>query len=239
MGLSEIVDSGRFSSQRSNFSQKCSLLSQYLKEKGSFGDLTLGLAHNFEPKGAPAATGTMNFFPIMEKSGASIHNLSTTELNTPAIPQKKTNLSGTKSEPEAAQMTIFYGGQVIVFNDFPAEKAKEIMLLASKSSAENHPAAAAAAAFAPPSMVQSPAESATNIPAAVPVSKAVPSLVHNPPQPTLASDLPIARKNSLARFLEKRKDRITSKAPYPAMAPPKAVKTEEWLGLAPQYPTSN
>ncbi|CAA3004081.1 Hypothetical predicted protein [Olea europaea subsp. europaea] len=204
MGSLEIVDSGRFSGQRSNFSQKCSLLSQYLKEKGSFGDLTLGLANNFEPKGAPAATRTMDFFPVMEKFRASTHKLSATELNTPAIPQKKTHLGGTKSEPDAAQMTIFYGGQVIVLNDFPAEKAKEIMLLASKSSAENHPTAAA---FAPPRMVQSPAESATNIPVAAPVSKAVPSLIHNPPQPSLASDLPIARKNSLARFLEKRKDR--------------------------------
>lgn len=51
MGSSEIVDSGRFSGGRSNFSQTCSLLSQYLKEKGSFGDLSLGLTHNSEPKG--------------------------------------------------------------------------------------------------------------------------------------------------------------------------------------------
>ncbi|KAL2458898.1 Protein TIFY 10A [Forsythia ovata] len=228
------MDSGRFSGQRSNFSQTCSLLSQYLKEKGSFGDLTLGLTQNFEPKGAPVATGTLNFFPVMEKSGSPTHNYSATKLERPIIPQKKTNLSETKSEPETAQMTIFYGGQVIVFNDFPAEKAEEIMLLAGKSSAQNHPTAA----FPPPSMVQSPAESATNI-SVVPVSKAVPTLVHNPPQHSLASDLPIARKNSLARFLEKRKDRITSKAPYQAMAPPKPIKSEEWLGLAPQFPTSN
>lgn len=46
------MDSGRASAvQKSNFSQTCSLLSQYLKENGSFGDLSLGLNRNFEPNG--------------------------------------------------------------------------------------------------------------------------------------------------------------------------------------------
>jgi jasmonate ZIM domain-containing protein len=42
------------------------------------------------------------------------------------------------AEPEKAQMTIFYGGQVIVFNEFPADKAKEVMILASKGTSQSH-----------------------------------------------------------------------------------------------------
>lgn len=41
------------------------------------------------------------------------------------------------AEPERAQMTIFYAGQVIVFNEFPADKAKEVMLLASKGTSQS------------------------------------------------------------------------------------------------------
>ena len=37
-------------------------------------------------------------------------------------------------EPEKRQLTIFYGGKVLVFNDFPAEKAKDLMQMASKGS---------------------------------------------------------------------------------------------------------
>ncbi|KAL0410394.1 UNVERIFIED_CONTAM: protein TIFY 10A [Sesamum latifolium] len=219
MGSFEIVDSGRFSGGRSNFSRTCSLLSQYLKEKGSFGDLTLGLAHNLEPKGAP--TETKDLLPMIEKSGRSSGS---GNLNTPPTrdeTQNKSDLSsGTKPEAETAQMTIFYAGKVMVFDDLPAEKAKEIMMLAS--SAQNHPNPTVAP-------LQSPAESTTSVPNVVP---------HHCAQPPLDSDLPIARKNSLARFLEKRKDRITANAPYPASkaAAPAVAKAEAWLGLGPQLP---
>lgn len=54
----------------------------------------------------------MNLFPVSEKPGHG-------------IPAKK--------QPENAQMTIFYGGQVVVINDLSSDKAKEIMMLASKA----------------------------------------------------------------------------------------------------------
>lgn len=110
--------------------------------------------------GAP--TETMNLLSMIEKSGSR-------SLNPPpaaAFPGAKLETQ-IKPEAETAPMTIFYAGQVIVFNDFPAEKAKEIIALASKSSAsQNHPSAA----FTPPLAAQSPAESATNVPNIVPPS---------------------------------------------------------------------
>ncbi|KAK6147623.1 hypothetical protein DH2020_018535 [Rehmannia glutinosa] len=232
MGSAEIVDSGRFSGGRSNFSQTCSLLSQYLKEKGSFGDLKLGLTQNLETKEAGSPTETMNLLPMIEKSGSGSRNINMLPALFPH-PAAGRDETLAKPQPETAQMTIFYAGQVIVFDDFPADKAKEIMTLASKSSAaQNRPIAA----FPPLHVAQSPAESTNSVPQIVPTFGIL-ERPHHSAQPPLDSDLPIARKNSLARFLEKRKDRIIANAPYPASKPappPKAVKTEAWLGLAPE-----
>ncbi|GFP79445.1 protein tify 10a [Phtheirospermum japonicum] len=229
MASFEKVDSGRFPGGRSNFSQTCSLLSQYLKVKGSFGELSLGLTpHMSESK------GTMDFLPMIEQSGQN-SGPGNMDMDMNMLPQLigedtlyKSD-SRTRSEKETGQMTIFYAGQVIVMDDFPAGKAKEVMMLASKSSAT----------FAPPPTAQKPAESATGSPNIV-SSFGLQERARHVPQPALASDLPIARKISLARFLEKRKDRITANAPYqaskPTAAPLKPVKTEPWLGLAPELP---
>jgi jasmonate ZIM domain-containing protein len=39
-----------------------------------------------------------------------------------------------QEKKEKQQLTIFYGGKVLVFDDFPADKAKDLMQIASKGS---------------------------------------------------------------------------------------------------------
>lgn len=60
-------------------------------------------------------------------------------------------------------MTIFYAGQVMVFNDFPAEKVKEIMMLASKASSSTGPNPNLAA-FSGPNLVQNQMKPGLKIP---------------------------------------------------------------------------
>ncbi|KAI5439631.1 hypothetical protein KIW84_025132 [Lathyrus oleraceus] len=78
----------------------------------------------------------------------------------------KTNIS--KEETKCAQMTIFYDGKVVVFDDIPAEKAKDIMVFSATNYVQEHPQVASS---------------------------------------PVIYDLPMTRKASLHRFLEKRKDR--------------------------------
>ncbi|KAL9248784.1 TIFY 10A-like protein [Drosera capensis] len=170
---------------KSNFNKTCNLFSQYLKEMRFSGDLNLASPDaNVEPKGAPnvdSAMSTMNLFPL--SSGVGFYD--------ETIP--KSAPAGTASP----QMTIFYNGQVIVYNDVSAAKVKEIIELASKGSAVSN---------------------AVDV-AGQPMGLALPVVGSNVSAPGLTnrmkvSDLPIVRKASLQRFFEKRKDRLSAKAPY-------------------------
>ncbi|KAI3410862.1 Tify domain-containing protein [Psidium guajava] len=272
---SEQSDSGSFAGksparplEKSSFSHTCSLLSQFLKEKGSFADLNLGMSPGADASGAPGmsrhAATTMNLFPISE-GGADVFGRNRESRNAKSMdlfPQqagfgstkegvsKMNNSSLNKKEPETAQMTIFYAGQVIVLNDFPADKAQEVMLAASKASSlsQHVPAVAPNLAKSKPAFAanyaKNPVESgvvASSSPVAVPARGANAIQEHiRPSTEPLACDLPIARRASLHRFLEKRKDRLTARAPYmttssgSAAAPPKPAGTEPWLGLAAQ-----
>ncbi|XP_048227608.1 protein TIFY 10A isoform X2 [Ricinus communis] len=188
-------------SEKNSFSQKCSLLSQYLKEKGSFGDLSLGITCNNSNNNADAKintgngngasdmikqTTTMNLFPMSEKHvDVPNRNMVTNCRSMDLFPQQSGFVTTTPEpkedmqkradssvhkpaspESQNAQLTIFYAGQVIVFNDFPADKAKEVMLLATKGNSLNRfpsvPVKSHPPAFAP-SVSKAPAESNSSL----------------------------------------------------------------------------
>ncbi|KAL0909480.1 hypothetical protein M5K25_020354 [Dendrobium thyrsiflorum] len=222
--------------EKSSFSLTCSLLSQYIKEKGCPADLGLGRPTRLlDPAviGKPEAyrpPTTMSLLPGVDASGddmagekddvSALNSTKSVELF-PLQPAK---------QPEKAQLTIFYGGKVLVFDNFPAEKAQDLMQLASKGSGLGVQNFSLTPPSTPADLPSCPAPS--NPPASFP-PRAQPSF----------SDLPIARKASLHRFLEKRKDRITAKAPYQLSSSEGSksavsVKKEEicqpWLGLGPQ-----
>lgn len=242
--------------EKTMFTQTCTRLREYLKERGPLGgELSLGMSLG-GPENAAATPEASNFFPqTNEKTPGfvpSSWNMSSTPRNLKPmnmfLPQPNYGSSedlpmmsgcvnkpaaAATPEPEKAQMTIFYAGQVIVFNDFPANKAKEVMRLASMGSSKNPNNNTF-----PSNSVGKPIDSVSLIPS----SNVVPNNMANVlPQEGAAKppmNLPIARKASLARFLEKRKDRINARAPYNMIdelpAHSKPVESKSWLGLSPQ-----
>lgn len=235
---SAIGDSGRFSGHKMSFSQTCNLLSQYVKEKRA-----LGVSGNIDSRG-PA---TMNLFPVSGKQATAAEDSNGCVGKTINLfPQ----LSGFNSsvnkrvspEPPTPQMTIFYGGQVLVFNDLPADKAKEVMDLASSFEASLKKRKVETTISTPPSPVAVPVSAQNTKSNLNPTQNSnqnlnvAPKFVKNviPAAVPNVSDLPIARKASLHRFLEKRKDRLVGKLPADVanggLAKPLEGKAA-WLGL--------
>ncbi|KAH9554344.1 hypothetical protein CY35_08G059000 [Sphagnum magellanicum] len=146
--------------------------------------------------------------------------------------------------PPTAQLTIFYAGIVHAYDDVPLDKLQAIMLLAGSrntksSSYTNLPGSCGASAtattahpfLAPIIIPQATRTPSSSVPStahttaintaptttARPSSSASPGILTRPIARNVhaVTELPQARKASLARFLEKRKDRVRMKAPYP------------------------
>jgi jasmonate ZIM domain-containing protein len=123
----------------SRFAVTCGLLRQYMKEQGCVR-LAPGMAMSLKP-GADAA--------VAAAPGDELEEGKKTVLE--LFPQqpgtlKKGSSSQERNEEEPAErtapLTIFYGGKMMVFDDFPAEKADELMKVAGGSCNVASPAAA-------------------------------------------------------------------------------------------------
>ncbi|XP_076889389.1 protein TIFY 10A-like [Bidens hawaiensis] len=183
----------------SRFLHTCNRLSLFLKEKGNIRDLNFEIHAKFDhiAKGVPEASlakaTTVDFLsnidektPQMDKSTSINHLPQYVTLDSSCEP-----VTNAKTE----QMTIFYEGQVLVLDDVSADRARDLMLMAKNGGivkkVENR--------------IESKAR--VDVSGSKEASKAVVQ--------GKDSDLPIARRASLHKFLTKRKDRATVRAPAP------------------------
>ncbi|THU67383.1 hypothetical protein C4D60_Mb05t24070 [Musa balbisiana] len=122
--------------------------------------------------------------------------------------------------PMAKLTTTFHGRKVRAYNAIPRDKAQAILLIAAaatKTPAIVGPSAATAAAVLGPLLTRSLSlQSSTG---------------GEPPQVEMQAELPMARRQSLQRFLEKRRNQLVSKAPY---ASAKSLDMERDSGRSPQ-----
>ncbi|KAI4355406.1 hypothetical protein L6164_004185 [Bauhinia variegata] len=184
------------SAERSNFSLTCNLVSQFLKEKRSSGGLSLGIAGKMESGGT-----SKNLLTSLGNSEAAIEFLPQFVEN-PCIKQSDNR---SRDPSGASQLTLFYAGKVLVFDAFPAEKATEIMELATKlcsdsSETKQKPPSASVAT----ENVNAVKEPQINTDQEVP----------RPGTQSIGSDMRYPRRASLLKFLEKRKERVMAKGPY-------------------------
>ncbi|CAH2037179.1 unnamed protein product [Thlaspi arvense] len=219
---------------------------RYLKEKGSFGNIDIGLVRKPDSSvglsGNPDPSGTFSLplsrppalklieirfmnpeqdvlapekrkqQNVMHKADSEtklldvIQRVSKGEHST-SSGGKATDTNLSVSEAGSSQLTIFFGGRVFVYNEFPDDKAKEIMEVAKQAKPVTD------------ITIQTPMDDDNNNNKS---NMVLPDLN----EPTDSADLNqqqqhqnqlverIARRASLHRFFAKRKDRAVARAPY-------------------------
>ncbi|KAL0380581.1 UNVERIFIED_CONTAM: protein TIFY 11B [Sesamum angustifolium] len=134
--------------EKSNFVQTCNLLSRYIKEKGSLRDLNLEIGGKVESLEAIVKPGSSMSPPACAAINKGRSAQPSTDQQPPITPHdssintaehaphKQTSKEAMPADPKTAQLTIFYSGKVLVFDDYPADKARELMAFAKKGSSK-------------------------------------------------------------------------------------------------------
>ncbi|KAL3335453.1 hypothetical protein AABB24_031596 [Solanum stoloniferum] len=155
----------------------------------------------------------------------TIHRPYTTQIGAHHVPTRNgvvgtTELRGApRTSPRPAQLTMFYAGSVCVYDNISPEKAEAIMLLAGNAPISttirnlpsldhnNNNNTNETTIIRSMGVLKSPSNT-TEVSKIVTSQESRQSPSHN------LSAVPQARKASLARFLERRKERVVSASPY-------------------------
>ncbi|KAJ6431678.1 hypothetical protein OIU84_019039 [Salix udensis] len=115
--------------------------------------------------------------------------------------------SSVKASGSPAQLTIFYAGTVNIFDDISPEKAQAII---SKSAVAD----SGSRSNSTEEIMATKTTGPVTTPVAKPDHPRTGNVVGSVATATMIPSAPQARHASLARFLEKRKERVTNAAPY-------------------------
>jgi len=139
----------------------------------------------------------------MEVNSAVSEGMKTMEL----FPHHASGFQLENSKPPGKELVIFYNGEMKVFPDVSPQRAEAIMLLAAGNGNVLHPDEDSSSSATASNSLPLPTGLRTNITNQEEFSAGVNQTLFN-------AKLPMEKKLSLQRFLEKRKDRHNRLLPY-------------------------